>query len=329
MGEDGAVGALGPLPGVAGPRYGDGARADTGGQAERLLLQCRAQQVGRRLVAVPDPGEPRGRPGAAALALQPDRAPVGEPVHHQLPRCRGHQVLVELAREQVGRLGQEGERPAPGQIAVPPVVLRRGEGTHRAGPGGRLPGRPGGGGQVLPDVRGQPGPDGLEAGAVGDAPGLGEGGDELEPPAVLGGIGAPLRVVAHRARGVVVGDLQDQRGGLGPGRALQAEQQLHGRTGVHDGVGDQFVGDGHGVVGEPVAEPPGAGQSERSPLGEGGPDEPAARGGGQRNAGQARTGDGTGVVALTGDDASGTVDDVPLQGNGPHGAAPDGLAIRR
>lgn len=184
-------------------------------------------------------------------------------------------------------------------------------------------------GQSVAVVAEEAGPDGLEAGAVGDAPGFGEGGDELEAPAVLGGVGPVGPLVAHRPGGMVVGDLQHEGGRLGTGRVLQPEEQLDGRTGVHDRVGDQFAGHGQCVVGQPLAELTCGGQAEPRPFGERGPDESAGRGRGLRDAGQARAGGRARIAALTCDDNAGTLDDVPLRGNGPHGAAPDGFAKRR
>lgn len=312
----------GPEPTPAGRRRGS--------------LQGGAQGLGAGLLAVPDPGEPGLGGRSRALGLQPDRAPVRQPGHQELARYGGHQVLVELPGEQVGGLGEEG-RGAP---AVPDRVValgapgRGGEdlGCAQAAPEGLPVGR---GGRGAPVVDGEAGPDGLEAGAVGDAPGVGEGGDELEAPAVLGGVGQlprthpgrsgvrPGLVAAHRPGRVVVGDLQDEGGGrLVAAFLLQPENQVDGGPGVHHGVGDQLVGDGHGVVGQPVAEAHGGGHPEPGPLRERRPHEPAGRGGGERYAGQAGAAGRARAGRVPGTGGAGTLHGVPLQGNGRHGAAP-------
>lgn len=195
-------------------------------------------------------------------------------------------------------------------------------------------------GERVPVVDGEPGPDRLEAGAVGDAPALGQGTDELESTAVLGGIGgagggpalrrvgrvAVLRTfAAHGAGRVMVGDLQHQGRGLVLGGLLQPAQQLDVGPGVHDRVGDQLADDDRRVVGQPLAEAHGRRQSEPAPFGERRLDEPAAGGGCEEVSGQGRTGDGPCVRMADG--VAGTLNDVPLQGNGPHGAAPDLFAL--
>ncbi|GHF73322.1 hypothetical protein GCM10010504_47350 [Streptomyces griseus] len=286
---------------------------------------------------MPDPGEPGFGGRSAALGLQPDRAPVRQPGHQQLARYGGHQVLVELPGEQVGGLGEEG-RGAP---AVPDRVVAFGApgggsedlGGAQATPEGLAVGR---GGRGAPVVDGEAGPDRFEAGAVGDAPGVGEGGDELQAPAVLGGVRqlprgrrARLRpglrlVAADRAGRVVVGDLQDEGGRrlVVAALLLQPEDQVDGGPGVHHGVGDQFVGDGHRVVGQPVAEAHGGGHPEPGPLGERGAHEAAGGGRGEGYAGQAGAAGKARAVRVPGTDGAGTLHGVPLQGNGRHGAAP-------
>lgn len=108
------------------------------GHQGRVLLQDAAQFLEAVLAAVPDAGEPgagraagTGRAPVGGPVLQPDRAPLGEPGHEELTGERGEQVLVELPGQQVGRLGEEGER-AP----VQPVLLGTVGGPGGTGAGG-------------------------------------------------------------------------------------------------------------------------------------------------------------------------------------------------
>ncbi len=337
VGAAGARGAAGPFGPGGRPRYGDryGSGPRRGREREGSRLQGGAQGLGAALVAVPDLDGAGLGGRLPALGLQPDRAPVGQPGHQELARYGRHQILVELPGEQVGRLREEGG----GAPAVPDGVVALGApgdggeefGGAQAAPEGvrfRL------GGRGAPVVDGEAGPDRLAAGAVGDAPGVGEGGDELEAAPVLGGVGQlpgggpggfGLRggvVAADGAGRVVVGDLQDEGRGRLLAALLQRDDQVDGGPGVHDGVGDQLVGDGHGVVGEPVAEPHGGGHPEPGPLRERGPHEPPGRGRGERNSGQARTTGRATARHAPGTGGAGTLHGVPLQGKGRHGTAP-------
>ncbi|MGX1221822.1 hypothetical protein RKD42_003081 [Streptomyces ambofaciens] len=130
---DQAVGERGAVPAVraervAGPGVADGAGAPRVARAGRVLFEGGAQLVQVPLARVPHAGQPgaHGRPGvvgpgapAQGLVLQPHPAPVGEPGHDQLAGEGGDQVLVELPGQEVGGLGEEGQRTASQPLAVP------------------------------------------------------------------------------------------------------------------------------------------------------------------------------------------------------------------
>lgn len=191
---------------------------------------CAVRRSGTRWCARHRPAAARHRPRRsparcpAVAVVQPHRAPLGEPGHDQLGGERGDLVGVELAGEQIGGLGEEGEGavvdPAAAgfraggparcrgeQLGGPQLTLEQlvVEGELRLGPSGAVRG-----------PYGQPEPDGLHGPVVGDAPGFGDRADQLQSVTAVLGRGA-LRTGADRLGGVVVGDLDDD---AGAGRAV-------------------------------------------------------------------------------------------------------------
>lgn len=302
---------------LGGPGVADGTGAPGVARAGRLLLQGRAQLVEVALASVPHAGQPGadGRPGVVApgapaqgLVLQPHPAPVGEPGHDQLAGEGGDEVLVELSGQEVGGLGEEGQRaaaqPLPVAGAAPAgpcghtgrVVRAVGIFRHHRARGRRPVRAPG----VRPGPRCGPGhPDALDARS--GRRGFGETG--AGPGTVRGLRAAGRQPRPHRLGARAVGDAPGLRergdeaqaapvlGGVvrclvvaaaarGTGgvpvrdlddegaRLLHPEAHLDVGTGVHDGVGDQLADDDQGVGGEVLGQVLRAGQSERGPVGE-------------------------------------------------------------
>ncbi len=235
-----------------------------------------------------------------AVGVEPDRAPVGDAGHEELRREGGHHVLVELPGEQVGRLGEEGERAVVDPVGVGGAVARApwggGEDLGDAqvaqerlvAGGGRGPER-----RLAAGREGQPEPDGLAGAVVRRAPGFGALGDQAQ--SVAGGrqfvVDVAGRPGPQHAGGVVVRDLDAQGGQLtGAVPRVERAAQFDGGARVHHRVGHQLAHQQDGVPGEPVGDGVRTGEGEGGPFGDRGPYELAARQGREGVAGQARTG---------------------------------------